>query len=1681
MRRYAALALLLTLTGQSAASAYPDRSASGWPTDPVSREQAIHHAEPIFPHIENPLSHQWRRPEHLHPEAAAGVPMRVHIPRIPLHGLADPRAEFGARRVLHVGGRMLAPGHGLTLGSPRRAASTSAQDENAGLKPFWPYQSRIVAGIGSAYGNASNGNVAITTTDVDVATPGVDLSFSRVWNSMSLEDTAGDDGSGPSTEGNYWTSNLNAHIVWNPGKPNIISVYDQSGARWDYSASSSGMWLPPVGQHASLVYDGQCGYWWQQPSGVAFYFYNAASLIGCSTPSSLYGRLYAIVGRNQQAQITLTYSWKNGNSNNPENLTQIVAQHSNGQSLTLNFGPVGSNPWTELTSIVRPDGKTIQYSYNGTGANLTEVDKPGNGNAPTETQTNQNGSGQITACNPRSNQSSGSDGNCTTFTLDSSNRVSSWYDVGVPNITPSDGMNQVLQPNEPTGSYQWTLTNFNYGQPGNGQACGGTPAGTTEMCDADGHATVWTMDSLGLPIATVVFVQGSSWLLTEQLWDGNFNLVSTTDVDANKTQYAYDSTGTNLIGIEQPQISAWVNGAMQQINPITTYTHDQNNNVTATCDAVYNLNNGTPWPLPSGGPTCQGAGSTSYTYTTTDSNEPSGCLSGVTGPLGYNVTVSYGSGCGNWGLPTQVQGTTIQSQEDGTARTPTLTIAYDSYGNIHKYNQGSGAYVLSYNALNQMEQVTDADGLSFFACYNNDGTLQYTETPYQHSLDGSPGYCGGGSYADKFQYDADSNQVVEIQQHHGLYASPGPTPSLSPQTSANAINRFYDADDRLVEVEEPQALKYDVYANPWIDRYLYDLTENGSNGTLHFNGGSAYKAHGNLFKSQELLPSGSSDVVTYIAPLPGATPSTLINNTVFQDVRGVAYDALARATTLQTLVTTAYPLPVSSPAPVLNTETISYDTGGYNGNAYYGLPTQYCNALGTCETYGYNTHNKLFRVTGGPNSRSYAFDPDDRLGAVGSGDGGIATSTAYQYAYDANGNLISEVEPSSYNGAGTLKYGYYADNLPEYLGIGGGAPFTQNQIYQYSYRADGLEQTMAINDGQVPQVLHPGTTQLAYTYTSAGRPTQRQVTWKSQATNNQTIGYDANGNINAMHFPGGGVNGGAFTEFEYTADADLLGYNNGKNGNGIQTYNYTDRGELAQGFAANGVWMPPSISFTQQSVVSWDDTMGALLKVATSNVPTSSWGYDGAGRLTNEAYPCCAAFNGQQGSATIARTYDRENHLLSTDTAPENGQFNNVETWGPNGEANTIAASGSAAAETLHWSGDQLLYTTNTKTNVDDVKLGADGDILPLDAGYNGLTLYGRGPESSVGGCYNSDAVSPFTNAYPYFGNTSFSFRNFSISIPYNISACGETVPTTGTPSPAPSMPASPQWSGSVLALPGLTQIGPNNGGTVAMPRPDGITTGTDTIQGARSYDMVSGTWTSPDAFPPNLMDPTTSKPYIWNANNPIQNMDSSGYCPGIPAGDDSISCYDPDGIPFDDPGIDQFMSYYGMLGSPWVPGGFGPINILPPPVLKVIAWVTAHARRPDSYTASWFIVDDPVIVDGFPVGGVGIAGHVSVDRCGRVFLGMGPGAGSGFGGASASIDYYDQPNSVGPPTPQQLYASESGASGGASFWFPVTVGMANNDNASHVFSLGLPTNPGGYASWQSSGNVGQLPGGGCP
>ncbi|MHB8703227.1 MAG: DUF6531 domain-containing protein [Candidatus Tyrphobacter sp.] len=593
----------------------------------------------------------------------------------------------------------------ISTPTPTPTASPTTTPSPSGLSPsttginhYWTYEEEPLPGIGKAMVNVGNGNLLVQVDDLDIPERGIDLAFQRTYNSQSKHDASNTDGSTPSVFGNGWTNTFDAHLAYN-ATYNIISVYDIDGARYDFCANGQGQWnactSAGANNYTALTSDSACGYYWTKKTGTAYYFEapNQPSTCGTQIPAGLSGRILAIQGRNVNNSLTFTYSWMNGDASNPDNLTQIVAAHSDGQSVTLTFGLLNGTGPDELQSISRPDGSTISYEYDSTG-DLTEVDRPGNATTSVQTCSSTN-----TACIPETytynagyliasansprytvsqrTRGTAQEGDTVSFAFDSSRRTTSMTDDGVVNFTPQDGVSPglgaqgVLQSGYPTGLQSWYTESFS-----------GYTSGVTTVSDSDGHSRMWTFDGLWRVTMTQEWT-GSQWLVSYQQWDASDNLIAFTDERAYESTFAYDNQG-NAIMQAQPSVTT----SMGTFQPTAWYQYDQYNNLLYYCDPNYSHQHSGDYPGGSNPCTGNPSGVVRYVWATGSAPQIYGQLTDTYTPLGYHHHLSYDSN----GMPLSVVGDTID-QADGTQRTPDQAFTYDGYGNLQtRPRRCSGKY-----------------------------------------------------------------------------------------------------------------------------------------------------------------------------------------------------------------------------------------------------------------------------------------------------------------------------------------------------------------------------------------------------------------------------------------------------------------------------------------------------------------------------------------------------------------------------------------------------------------------------------------------------------------------------------------------------------------------------------------------------------------------------------------------------------------------------------------------------------------------------------------------------------------------------------------------------------------------------------------------------------------------------
>src|SRR6202011_4866107 len=144
----------------------------------------------------------------------------------------------------------------------------------------------------------------------------------------------------------------------------------------------------------------------------------------------------------------------------------------------------------------------------------------------------------------------GGDGNVTSFAFTGNNPETATLNAmsRYANVNPSipDGTNSGAPQTGPsTAAYEYYDEYYSTGVP------------TPTFRDSDGHAANWVVDSVGRPTQSqdcTVTSAGTctgTWLVSNEHWDTDSNLVSEVDPRGNQTDYLYDIAG-NTIAVGGP-------------------------------------------------------------------------------------------------------------------------------------------------------------------------------------------------------------------------------------------------------------------------------------------------------------------------------------------------------------------------------------------------------------------------------------------------------------------------------------------------------------------------------------------------------------------------------------------------------------------------------------------------------------------------------------------------------------------------------------------------------------------------------------------------------------------------------------------------------------------------------------------------------------------------------------------------------------------------------------------------------------------------------------------------------------------------------------------------------------------------------------------------------------------------
>jgi RHS repeat-associated protein len=313
----------------------------------------------------------------------------------------------------------------------------------------------------------------------------------------------------------------------------------------------------------------------------------------------------------------------------------------------------------------------------------------------------------------------------------------------------------------------------------------------------------------------------------------------------------------------------------------------------------------------------------------------------------------------------------------------------------------------------------------------------------------------------------------------------------------------------------------------------------------------------------------------------------------------------------------------------------------------------------------------------------YTYDALNRLSAVTRWVGGSEETTSY--TYDGAGNRATAVDPKG----NTTTYSYYWDNLLQGMTVTAGG--TTAYSVQYSYDAAGNRTQVSDSNGNVNK----------YNYGAAGIAYQPDPLNRANAISRSFI--DGDGRSPEYRTEYRYTAAGLPTALKYPEATQWLGYSYNENGQPTGV----SRGACdAQGNYTAAAW------YTQAGGIAYNGD-GMPARVALANGVTTTYGYDGAGRL--------AQLSVAHGGESI---------------------FQQTLAYGPAGNITQIADEAGCI-----WRYEY--YLNNELKNMEAPAAYLEAEDTPGDPGFatgdyqsgDGRLDFAAGPEATVSLDYNASSV----------------------------------------------------------------------------------------------------------------------------------------------------------------------------------------------------------------------------------------------------------------------------------------------------------------------------------------------------
>jgi RHS repeat-associated protein len=654
--------------------------------------------------------------------------------------------------------------------------------------------------------------------------------------------------------------------------------------------------------------------------------------------------------------------------------------------------------------------------------------------------------------------------------------------------------------------------------------------------------SVQLTDSLGNQTSYVSAPMGGEWVLTtsqgsgcstcttrgniQNVYDGNGNLIGTTDPLGNTTLYASDSSGNlttqasvlNSTAVTTKYTYNSFGEVLTMTDPlgnVTTNTYDSHGNLLTVTTPKPNSNTAasvTQFAYNSLGELTQITDPlgriTKMTYTTaayiasiTDPQnnvtsygyDSRGNRTSVTDALNKQTTFAYDSGNRLTGI-TYPDSSTASFTYDSRGRRitatdqngKTTTYAYDDADRLTSVTDAaSNVAQYAYDTENNLLSITDANTNTTNFAYDAFGRVTKTTFP--------------SGNIETYAYDADNNLTSKADRKNQTIqyvydALNRLTQKTYPDSTTAAYT--YDLVSKILQVNDPTGTYAFAYDN--MGRLIGSTTTYSFPPNTPFTNSYSYDADSN--RTGFTAPDGSTNTYTYDT-LNRLT--TLANS--WAGSFGFSYDALSRRTqmTRPNNITTNYTYDtLSRLLSVLHQAgTSTIDGATYTVDAAGNRTAKTDNLAGVTSNYTYDRIYELTQVMQG-------------------------TSTTESYSYDAVGNRLSSlgVSPYSYNTSNELTS-------------------TPSASYTYDYNGNTLTKVVGSNttsyawdfENRLTQVTLPGTGGTAtFKYDPFGRRIQKVFTQNSTTTTTNYL-YDGDNTVEETN-----QNGAVVAKYARTANIDEL-------------------------------------------------------------------------------------------------------------------------------------------------------------------------------------------------------------------------------------------------------------------------------------------------------------------------------------------------------------------------------------------------------------------------------------------------------------------------------------------------------------------------------------------------------------